>query len=85
MTDLSTALELAPVVERVHGDNHPELTRVRELTEQISQSAVATETTQLFRELRTITQDYAVPSDGCEAFTSVYDSLRAADASHAKA
>ena len=29
---MATALELAPLIERVHGPNHPELTRVRELT-----------------------------------------------------
>jgi len=38
MSALSTALELAPVVEHVHGDNHPELTRVRERTEAVWRS-----------------------------------------------
>jgi iron-sulfur cluster repair protein YtfE (RIC family) len=76
---LSTAVKLAPIVERVHGANHPELTRVRELTQEISQSADAMAAADLFRRLRKVTNDYAVPSDGCEAFAATYQALRFAD------
>lgn len=79
MSALTTALELAPVVERVHGANHPELTRVRELTEEISRAQDPGATADLFRELRTITDDYTVPADGCEAYLATYTSLREAD------
>ena len=37
--DLTTAAEYAPIIERVHGANHPELTRVREITEQLPNAA----------------------------------------------
>lgn len=80
MSALAKALELAPIVERVHGANHPELTRVRELTQEIARSADAGTTSDLFRQLRTVTDNYSVPSDGCEAFEATYESLKAADA-----
>jgi regulator of cell morphogenesis and NO signaling len=84
MTDhLATAAELAPLIERVHGAHHPELTRVRELTEQINASTDAGATAHLFRELRAVTDDYTVPSDGCEAFAGTYAALRSADTEHA--
>lgn len=82
MSALATALELAPLIERVHGAHHPELTRVRELTEEISRSSDAAATTELFRELRAVTGNYSVPSDGCEAFHGTYEALKAADAEH---
>ena len=79
MTALAQALELAPLIERVHGANHPELTRVRELTEEISRSTDPATITRLFGELRSVTDDYRVPDDGCEAFQGTYEALRAAD------
>lgn len=90
MTDhLATAAELAPLIERVHGANHPELTRVRELTEQITAASDSdghtAQTAELFRELRAVTDDYTVPSDGCEAFAGTYAALRSADPAHAHA
>lgn len=39
---LEQAARLAPVIERVHGENHPEMTQVRQLTEQLQQSSDAT-------------------------------------------
>lgn len=82
---LSTAVKLAPIVERVHGSHHPELTRVRELALEIAASPDAAQRSDLFRQLRSITGDYTVPSDGCEAFAATYDALKAADAEHSAA
>lgn len=79
MSPLAKALELTPIVERVHGANHPELTRVRELTQAISRSTDAGTTADLFRQLRAVTSDYSVPSDGCEAFQATYEALQKAD------
>lgn len=81
MTALARALELAPIIERVHGSGHPELTRVRELTEAIPNADDAA-AADLFRQLRDVTNNYSVPADGCEAFQETYESLRAADAEH---
>lgn len=80
---LATASTLAPVVERVHGKNHPELTRVRELTEAIAEAQNPAAVAELFGELRSITDDYAIPADACEGFTAAYDALQAADRAQA--
>lgn len=77
---LRQAAKLAPIVERVHGANHPELTRVRELTEQLQKVDGTASESELFTELREVTKNYAVPADACEAFTATYESLRLADA-----
>ena len=76
---LRQAAKLAPIVERVHGANHPELTRVRELTEQLQKVDGTASESELFTELREVTKNYAVPADACEAFTATYESLRSAD------
>lgn len=86
LTDhLANALEFALLIERVHGSGHPELTRVRELTQELASSADAAAISDLFRELRSVTSGYTVPSDGCEAYTATYDALRAADGAHRNA
>lgn len=76
--NLAKAVEFAPLIERVHGANHPELTRVRELTEALP-GADRERTAHLFTELRTVTGGYAVPPDGCEAFQATYRALERAD------
>lgn len=80
---LALAARLAPVVERVHGKNHPEMTRVRQLTEQLMATADPTRTAALFAELRAVTDNYEIPGDVCEAFEATYQSLAAADAQQA--
>lgn len=80
MSALARALELAPIIERVHGSGHSELTRVRELTEQISGSTEPEATSALFQQLREVTNNYALPEDACEAFQETYASLEAAEA-----
>lgn len=76
---IDQAAELAPLIERVHGANHPELSRVRELTEEIVATDDSERLGELFAELRTVTNDYALPGDACEAYTGTYQSLKAAD------
>ncbi|MGB3953934.1 MAG: hypothetical protein WBL05_01410 [Brooklawnia sp.] len=81
MTDtaVAKALELAPVIERVHGQHHPELTRVREITELLAASGPETHVEELFGELRAVTNDYAVPGDVCVTFRATYEFNRRAD------
>lgn len=74
---LDRALELAPIIERVHGEHHPELTRVRELTEQLA--ADGADTRALFDELRVVTNGYAIPDDVCETFEATYEALQKAE------
>ncbi|WP_203568406.1 hypothetical protein [Aestuariimicrobium ganziense] len=82
MTALAKALELAPIIERVHGEHHPELTRVREITELLS--APGADVTALFSELRTVTSGYAIPDDVCETFEATYQALEQAEAEIAR-
>lgn len=76
---IAKALELAPIIERVHGEHHPELTRVREIIEQVAAPGPDTDIQALFRELRTVTQDYAIPGDVCETFEATYTALEQAE------
>lgn len=82
MTDqpLALAAEYAPIIERVHGENHPEFTRLRELTEQLVQAGPATDTAPLFAELRTLTNGYVTPDDTCETVEATYQALQQLDA-----
>lgn len=76
---IARALELAPIIERVHGEHHPELTRVREITEQLAAPGAGTDIPALLGELRTVTNDYAIPDDVCETFEATYEALEQAE------
>lgn len=69
-----------PVVERVHGENHPEFYDVRKLFDQIAQkignlSKDKPKLDGVFKELRKITDNYTVPEDVCESYQAVYEML----------
>ena len=83
MTDqsIAQAVEMAPLIEREHGENHPELTRVRELAVELP-GADQPRRAELFAELRAVTQNYALPDDACEAYTTTYHALERADREH---
>lgn len=81
---ISTAVQLTPVLERVHGAHHPELTRVNELTQQLATSTDTGEIARLFQELRSVTKNFAIPGDACEAYQTAYRALQAADEQQAK-
>lgn len=73
-------LELyVPIVDRVHGEHHPEFHEVRALYEAMKEQLKAgEESTQLedvFSRLRTVTDDYTVPGDTCESYEAVYNML----------
>lgn len=76
--------QYVPVVERVHGDHHPEFIQVRKYYDQIVDKikAAGVETPQLIEEwegLREITQNYTVPGDVCETYEAVYHMLAEID------
>ena len=77
--NLRTAAQLAPIVERVHGGHHPELTRVREITHELQQSYSAARSPELFAELREVTDNYAIPPGVCGAFEATYQALEQFD------
>lgn len=73
---LAQAVRLAPVVEKVHGAHHPELTHVREITQAIAGTTDDARLAEYYSELRTITDNYTVPEDACEGFESHYRALQ---------
>lgn len=76
---LKTAAQLAPLIERVHGGHHPELTRVHEIIRELQQSESSARTSELFGELRAVTNNYAIPDDVCGAFEATYHALEQSD------
>jgi len=81
---LKTLEQYVPVVDRVHGEHHPEFHDVRALFDEINGKvkAAGTETPELTREfarLREITNNYEVPGDVCESYEAVYNMLAELD------
>ena len=73
-------LELyVPIVDRVHGEHHPEFHEVRALYETMKEQLKADpESAQLedvFSRLRDVTDNYTVPGDTCESYEAVYNML----------
>lgn len=82
--NFKTLQQYVPIVERVHGGNHPEFHEVRELFDAINAKAKKAgsnlpELNEEFAKLRAITDNYTIPKDACEAFTAVYNMLAAVD------
>lgn len=82
---IAKAAELAPLIERVHGAGHPELTRVRELTMALQTATGRDQADGLFTQLRQVTKNYTLPKDACEAYTAAYTALANADEAHSAA
>ncbi len=73
-----------PIVDRVHGGNHPEFHTVRQIFEAIIKKTAAAKTAKPdlsgeFAQLRAVTADYTVPGDVCETYEAVYKMLAEAD------
>jgi iron-sulfur cluster repair protein YtfE (RIC family) len=83
-------LELyVPVVERVHGREHPEFYDVRKLFDKINEKIKNSklETLELkdeFKELRKITDNYTIPIGTCESYEAVYNMLSELDKAYHK-
>ena len=76
-----------PVVARVHGGNHPEFHKVREVYDNIARKTAETgdgsvELDNEFQQLREITSNYTVPSDVCESYEAVYKMLEEIDTAY---
>ena len=76
--------QYVPVVDRVHGKNHPEFHEVKALAEGILKKTAAAgkEKPQLddeFARLREVTGNYKVPNDVCESYEAVYNMLSELD------
>ena len=79
-----TLAQYIPIVERVHGGNHPEFHKVRNLFDTIIERTKEAESArpdlnEEFAKLREITDNYRVPSDVCESYEAVYNMLSESD------
>lgn len=79
--------QYVPVVDRVHGGNHPEFHEVHAVYERLIEKIreAGSDKAELhdeFAKLREVTADYAVPGDVCESFEAVYAMLRELDAAY---
>lgn len=70
-----TLNKILPVVDRVHGEHHPELHQVLALYEELKQSP----SKELFQKLREVTANYAVPADACQTYEKTYQLLQSLD------
>ena len=76
--------QYVPVVDRVHGEHHPEFHDVRAIFDEIivKVKIAGAETPDLsseFAKLRDITNNYEVPGDVCESYEAVYTMLATLD------
>lgn len=76
-------IQFTPIVERVHGENHPEFLEVRQVFNQLNQRLEAddeeVDLKKEFQELRKLTNHYEVPDDVCESYEAVYTMLEELD------
>lgn len=77
--------KILPVVERVHGEHHPELHRVADLYADLKENVVIEDenaavqdvnaVAEIFGQLREITSDFTAPEDACPTYRKVYADL----------
>lgn len=77
---LKVLKQYVPIVDRVHGSNHPEFHEVRQTFEamvhKIEQAGAKHPALQQeFAQLRTITNTYRIPEGVCETYEAVYHML----------
>lgn len=76
--------QYVPIVDRVHGEHHPEFHDVRAVVNAIIEKSEAAganipELTEEFKKLRSITDKYTIPGDVCESYAAVYNMLAELD------
>ena len=64
--------KILPVVERVHGDHHPELHEVHSLYKQLLENP----SKEIFEKLRAVTNNYTLPEDACPTYEKTYRDLQ---------
>lgn len=79
--------QFTPIVDRVHGDNHPEFHEVKSLWESIYEKTTDTDSGKPkldneFQQLRKVTDNYTVPGDVCESYEAVYKMLEEVDSAY---
>ncbi len=78
---LPALIQYVPVVDRVHGDHHPEFHEVRRIFTDVYEKTMIAQPgnpdlQKEFARLQEVTQGYSVPTDVCETYEAVYDMLK---------
>ena len=78
---MPTLNQFVPIVDRVHGDHHPEFHEVRRLFDAINAKTEASNSVQPnldteFAHLREVTNNFVLPEDVCESYEAVYDMFK---------
>lgn len=68
--------KILPVVDRVHGDHHPELHEVLRLYNDLKENP----SKEIFAQLREVTSNYSLPEDACPTYGKTYRYLSELDA-----
>ncbi len=81
---LKVLKQYVPIVDRVHGSNHPEFHEVRVVFESMVAKIEQAGTKdpglhEEFARLRAITEGYRIPQDVCESYEAVYSMLSKLD------
>lgn len=81
---LARLTQYVPIVDRVHGNSHPEFHDVfsvyKTMNQKINEAgAEQADLTGEFSRLREITSNYTLPSDVCETYAAVYTMLSELD------
>lgn len=85
MNENAKKMELyTKAITKVHGKSHPEVFEVRELYQDIMEGVNGDSVDEArvndgFAKLVQVTDNYTVPSDGCETFAAVYENLNEAN------
>ncbi len=78
-SDVVELNKILPVVQRVHGGNHPELFRVGEIYTDILKGAKSGKSSEkmaeLLEELKSITGNFKTPADACATYDRSYELL----------
>lgn len=78
-SDVKELNKILPVVQRVHGGNHPEIYRAGEIYTEILNGMKlgkrSVEMIKLLNELRSITGNFTAPADVCATFCRTYELL----------
>lgn len=83
--NMSTLKQFVPIVDRVHGGNHPEFHEVKADFEKLIgyvEQDDKEKAGEVFENLRKVTENYTVPGDVCESYAKVYELLSQLDSEY---
>lgn len=74
--NIQKLLEILPVLERVHGKEHPEIIEVKKLTYSFIANVFNENRVAIFKEIYNTTNGFEVPNGTCETYELSYKLLK---------